>query len=58
MMMITKLIRIRSLILLNMNGYSDGILNIVAMGKISLLKVSEINVPSEILRSLASYAMI
>jgi len=45
-------------ILLNVNGYSDGIINIIGMGKISLLMGLEINVPSEILRSVATYVII
>jgi len=40
------------------NGYSDGIINIVGMGKISLFMELEVNVPSEILRSVESHAII
>jgi hypothetical protein len=45
-------------ILLNVNGFAEGIINIIGMGKISLLMGLEINVSSEIPRSVASYAII
>jgi hypothetical protein len=40
------------------NGYSDDIINIIGMGKIYLFMELEVNVPSETLRSVASYAII